>query len=225
MAEIRAFQAAAELRADGDCQIFRQLLTAKPCAAWFLRTAMPHAGHGRMAHWQRRARRPAGAAAAGAQSLALHLYRHPDLYRRRRRGRGDRSRPRPARPCRRDRSPPPKASGSRRSSAPTPIATTARPAARSSAATGAPIIGCAPLRSRMTARAPTPRSISIMRPTACWRTASRLSGEGWTLAGGRDARPHLEPSLLRAGRERRLVHRRPCHGLVDHRGRRRPTAT
>ena len=52
----------------------------------------------------------------------------------------------------------------------------------------------------MTARAPTPPSISTMRRTGCSPTASALEGEGWTLERGGDARPHLQPSLLRARR-------------------------
>jgi glyoxylase-like metal-dependent hydrolase (beta-lactamase superfamily II) len=47
-------------------------------------------------------------------------------------------------------------------------------------ATGAPIVGCARSRSTMTAPAPTPRSISIMRRTGCSPTARRWRGR----AGG-----------------------------------------
>ena len=73
-------------------------------------------------------------------------------------------------------------------------------------------------RSTMTARAPTPPSISTMRRIACSADGEALDGRRLAADGGGDAGPHLQPSLLRAGRHRRPLHRRSCHGLVDHRG-------
>ena len=79
-----------------------------------------------------------------------------------------------------------------------------------------------------------------LRP-ACRRTARRARGRGrrrlglrprcrrarrrrdrrrgLALRGGAHARPHLEPSLLRAARQGILFSGRPCHGLVDQRHR------
>ena len=135
-----------------------------------------------------------------------------------RRGRGDRSRARTCPTMSTRSSPPPRASGSRRSCAPTPIATTARPAGRSPRRPARRSSAARRSRSRMTARAPTPPSISTIAPDRVLADGEALAGDGWALARGGDAGPHLQPSLLRARRDGRPVHRRSCHGLVDHRG-------
>ena len=109
------------------------------------------------------------------------------------------------------------ASGSPRSCAPTPTATTARPAGRSRRATGAPIVGCAPLALEDDG----PRADAAFdfdyAPDRVLADGERLDGRGLDARRGGDAGPHLQPSLLRARRDRRAVHRRSCHGLVDHR--------
>ena len=155
--------------------------------------------------------------AARAQSVGIHLSRHTDLSRRR--ATSSRSSI-PAPTCRsistrcERRS---AAARSRRSCAPTPTATTARrrdrwpsgPALRSSAARR--------LRSKRSARAPTPRSTATIGPTACLQDGETVEVDGRRDHCGRDAGPHIEPPVLRLAR--RPVHRRPCHGLVDDRGR------
>ena len=137
----------------------------------------------RLGPWQERCGGRAlcqtGAARAGhragarAQSVGVHLLRHPDLSGRRRRGRGDRSRARPARACRRAGARDRRTAGRRDHVHPHPprpqpggaAARRARPARRSSAARR--------WRWRRSARAPTRRSTATMRPTACSPTARR----------------------------------------------------
>ena len=67
---------------------------------------------------------------------------------------------------------------------------------------------------RSSARAPMRRSTATMRPIGCWPMASGR-GRGLDADRGRDAGPHLQPSLLRAARDQGVVHRRSCDGLVD----------
>ena len=106
----------------------------------------------------------------------------------------------------------------RRSPAPTPIATI-RPASRAlKEATGAPIIGCAPLALESIG----PRADASFDKRLCAgpgagrRRSDRVRRRQAADRGG-DARAYQQPSLLRLWR--RAVHRRSCDGLVDHRGR------
>ena len=78
------------------------------------------------------------------------------------------------------------------------------PASRAlAAASGAPIIGCAPLAIADDG----PRADAAFdfdyAPDRVLADGERIEGEGWALEGGGDARPYLQPSLLRARRRRR----------------------
>ncbi len=91
-------------------------------------------------------------------------------------------------------------------------------AAPLAALTGAPIIGCAPL----TLEDDGPRADAAFDPDYAprcragrWRSCR---GRGLGAHRRRDARPHLQSSLLRARCREGPVHRRSCHGLVDHSG-------
>ena len=112
-----------------------------------------------------------------------------------------------------------RASGSRRSCAPTPTATTARPAARSPPRPARRSSAARRSRSRTTG----PRADAAFdpdyRPDRVLADGERWIGGRLDADRGRDARPHLEPPLLRARRDRRAVHRRSRDGLVDHRRR------
>ena len=170
-------------------------------------------------HWLRTAR-AAGPPRAGAERLAVHLHRHADLPGRHRAGpRGDRSRPGPARAPRRARGGDRRGAGHGDLLHPHPPRPFARRRARSRRAPARRSSAALRWCSRATSRAPTCRSTPPIAPTACWPTAKRMTGPGWTLTARRHARAHLEPLVLRARGKRRAVHRRPRDGLVDHRGR------
>ena len=131
----------------------------------------------------------------------VHLLRHADLSDRRARGRGDRSRARICPSISTRWSGDRRAPGGRDHVHPHPprpqpggaAAGRARPARRSSAARRS--------RWRRSGRARTRRSTAIMRRTGCSRTAS-ARGRRQADHRRRDARPHVEPSLLRLSEAR-----------------------
>ena len=155
--------------------------------------------------------------AARAQSLALHLHRHADLFRGRGRGRGDRSRA-PICPSMSRRSSPRSAGGGVVAIACTHTHRDHSPASRAlAAATGAPIVGCAPLALDSVG----PRADASFdfdyRPD---RVLARWRGDRGRRRrrSSRSRRPGHTSNHLVLRLSRGAVHRRPCHGLVDHGG-------
>ena len=88
------------------------------------------------------------------------------------------------------------------------------PAARPLAErTGAPIIGCAPLALETVGPRADASFDGDYAPDRVLADGEAMHDRRRTGDGRRDARPHLQPSLLRISR--RVVQRRPCDGLVD----------